>query len=270
MNTKSESNLIVDTITKAGQNGRGKVIVSGSHGGVYAAYLACKAGARAVILNDAGVGKDNAGIAGLDFCQNLGVAAAVVDYRSARIGSAGDMLERGRISYANRLAREHGCKPGISCREAAGYLSMARQSDASVPPYAEAREEIANNGGRRKIICVDSASLITPADEDQIVITGSHGALLGGQAAAAIKARAFAAVFNDAGIGIDQAGIGRLAVLDEQGIAAATVAAASARIGDGRSSYYDGVISAFNNTARQHGPQAGMSTRMFIECLQKP
>lgn len=258
--------LILDSITKSGTESEGAVIVSGSHGGIYAAFLACKSKARAVILHDAGVGKDGAGIGGLAYCEKLGIAAACVDYRSARIGSGEDMFERGRISFVNALAHQFGCSPGISCREAAEKLTGAVQSDADIPVYAEARVEIENDGPRR-VICVDSASLVTSDDSDQIVITGSHGGLLGGNPAAAIKAPVFAAVFNDAGIGIDNAGIGRLAALDERGIAAATVAAASARIGDGRSGYYDGVISVANSTAQNLGAAAGCTTVDFVALL---
>ncbi len=45
----------------------GKVLVAGSHGGIVAAYLGAKAGAHALVLNDAGLGLDPAGIAGLAY-----------------------------------------------------------------------------------------------------------------------------------------------------------------------------------------------------------
>ena len=47
----------------------GKVLVAGSHGGVIAAYLGAKAGVHALVLNDAGLGKDRAGIAGLFYLE---------------------------------------------------------------------------------------------------------------------------------------------------------------------------------------------------------
>ena len=53
---------------------RGHVVVSGSYGGRYNAYNAAKWPARAVIMNDAGIGKDDAGIVGLPF---LALLAAV-------------------------------------------------------------------------------------------------------------------------------------------------------------------------------------------------
>ena len=47
---------------------------------------------------------------------------------------------------------------------------------------------------------------------------GSHGALLGGKPETAIKIPVFAALYNDADFGIDDAGIARLPVLEARGI----------------------------------------------------
>src|SRR5215203_2491021 len=93
--------LAADTITKLPPDARGAVVVSGSHGGRYPGYLAVKAGLRAVILNDAGVGRDAAGIGALPYLEALGIAAAAVSHASCRIGDTADMLFRGTISHAN-------------------------------------------------------------------------------------------------------------------------------------------------------------------------
>ena len=77
----------------------------------------------------------------------------------------------------------------------------------------------------------------------------------------------FAAFFNDAGGGKDGAGFARLPVLDERGIAAATVWSASARIGDGRSTYEDGVLSRVNETGARLGIAEGMSAREAVARL---
>ena len=63
-------------MTQLGAAVRGAVLVAGSHAGVIAAYYAARAGAGAVLLNDAGVGKDGAGIAGLAYLDAIGMAAA--------------------------------------------------------------------------------------------------------------------------------------------------------------------------------------------------
>ena len=55
--------LAVPSVTKLPPAADGAVVVGGSHGAVYAAYLSAKAGARAAIHNDAGVGRDEADLA---------------------------------------------------------------------------------------------------------------------------------------------------------------------------------------------------------------
>jgi hypothetical protein len=116
---------------------------------------------------------------------------------------------------------------------------------------------------------LDSNSLVRPEDEGAIVVTGSHGALLGGKPETAIRVDAFAAVYNDAGGGIDEAGFSRLPVLDARGIAGATVHAHSARIGDARSTYDDGMISRINQAAERYGGRVGMSCRAFVAAMAR-
>lgn len=255
--------VAADTITKLPPEADGLVVVSGSHGGRYPGYLAAKAGLRAVILNNAGVGKDAAGIGSLPYLDTLGLAAAVLSHTSCRIGDTADMLARGRVSHANAAAREAGVAPGMACLEAAVLLTGAPHRRAEAPEVGEGRSEIAD-AGERRIVLIDSAAMVRPEDAGQIVVTGSHGGLVGGDPAMALRTDAFAAAFNDAGIGIDEAGIGRLPALDRRGIAAFTVAAASARIGDARSSFEGGVVSRINDTAARLGAEAGMRARDLL------
>ena len=119
----------------------------------------------------------------------------------------------------------------------------------------ETRSEIA--GSLRRIVIVDSAALVEPADAGQIVVTASHGGLIGGYPPAALKVDAFAAVFNDAGMGAENCGITRLPALQARGIAGLTVAAMSARIGEARSTFHDGVVSAVNAVAASLGARVG-------------
>ena len=255
---------LASTVTRLGPEVAGKVLVSGSHGGSYAGYLAAKARACAVILNDAGVGKDSAGIGSLGYCDALGMAAATVSHMSARIGDAQDTLSAGIISHANEVAHAAGCEAGMSCLGAALALRGASPPRAA-PEYAEARRVIGETGAGLRLVCVDSISLVVEdEDEGQIVLSGSHGGLVAGQSHLAIKVHTAGAFFNDAGIGKDGAGITRLPVLDARGIAGATVAAMSARIGDGRSTYEDGIVSCVNETARAAGIEPGMMVRESV------
>jgi hypothetical protein len=248
--------VLADTATKLAPAARGAVIVTGSHGGRYAAYLTLRAHPRAVIHNDAGVGKDEAGIAVIAMAEALGVAAATASHASCRIGDAADMMARGVVSHANALAGALGVAAGMACREAGLRLIGARPSNRDPEPCGETRRVLDQAGWRRRIVLIDSASLIAPEDKGQIVVAASHGALVGGNAQMALQVDAFAAVFSDAGVGSDNAGISRLPALDQRGIAGLAVSAASARIGDAASIYADGIVSHLNETARKLGAQA--------------
>ncbi len=263
----SEGIVLVDSINYVDSGARGSVLIASSHGGTYAAYKAAASGARAVILNDAGVGREDAGIACLDYCERIGMAAAVISHTSARIGDAADMVRRGIISRSNRFAESVNCIPGTPCADAARCLRMAPLPTGTPPTYEETRFLISE--GFPRIVCIDSASLVKIEDVGQIVITGSHGGLIGGRREKAFNVQALVAVFNDAGVGIDQAGIGRLDPLNERGIAALTVAHTSARIGDSRSTYYEGVISHANQLAIKFGASRGVTVRDFVEGVRR-
>src|SRR5215470_20154766 len=90
------------------------VAVSGSYGGRYNAFNAAKWPVRAVIMNDAGVGKDNAGIVGLEFLDRIGMAAATADAATCHIGDGDDMLANGVIGHVNKTAATLGCRVGQS------------------------------------------------------------------------------------------------------------------------------------------------------------
>jgi hypothetical protein len=259
--------LIADSITRIGDEAAGAVVVNGSHGGIFAAYLAAKLRARAAIFNDAGVGRDNAGIAGLGYLAALDVPAAAVGHDTARIGSGSDMIARGIISYANPPATVLGCRTGMACREAAAALQHAVRSGREPPQALEAAFLLVSEPPA--LWALDSASLVGAEHVGTVVVTGSHGGLLGGRPDTALKVDALAALFNDAGIGVDEAGVTRLPALEARGIAAGTVAAASARIGDARSTYEDGVLTRVNSRAAAFGIAPGMSAREFVAIIRR-
>src|SRR5579875_853450 len=252
--------LTADSITRIGAEAAGAVVVNGSHGGTYAAYVAAKLGVAAAIFNDAG-------IAGLDYLERLGIPAAAVGHMSARIGDGADMIARGVVSHANPLAQALGCGPGMACREAATALAQAAPRRREPPAALEAAFLLIAEPP--PVWALDSASAVAAEHIGAIVITGSHGGLLGGKPETALKYDALAALFNDAGIGIDEAGVTRLPALDARGIAAATVTAQSARIGDARSTYEDGILSRVNARAAALGVAPGQSARDFVAAVRR-
>jgi hypothetical protein len=259
--------LTADSITRVGAEAGGAVVVNGSHGGVYAAYLAGKLRVAAAIFNDAGVGRDQAGLAGLDYLEGFGIPAAAIGHDTARIGDGADMMARGLVSYANASARALGCRVGMACRDAAALLQRARPGGGEPPPEREGAFLLVAEPPAAWAF--DSASLVGAEHVGTVVVTGSHGGLLGGRPDTALKYDALAALFNDAGIGVDEAGVTRLPALDLRGIAAGTVAAASARIGDARSTYEDGILSRVNRRAAGLGIAAGMTAREFVAITRR-
>ncbi|MAN79756.1 MAG: hypothetical protein CMM77_09145 [Rhodospirillaceae bacterium] len=255
--------LLLPSITDVDAGHRARVVVSGSHGGLYPGYLAAKAGLRAVILNDAGGGLERAGTAGIHALDKAGMAAAAVSHLSARIGDAQDMMARGVVSTANAAAAGLGVTVGMTCAEAAQCLAGAPVPAAPLPPVDEARRVVPWDGGP-DVVLADSASQVGAEDKGRIVITGSHGGLVGGDPARALKTAAALAVFNDAGGGIEDAGLTRLPALDARAIPAVTVAHTSARIGDAASAWETGVISHANGAAMSLGAQTGAALRGWI------
>ena len=108
---------VVDSITELGPADAGCLAVSGSHGGISSARYALAARPWLSVFNDAGVGKDAAGMAALPFLQTQGLAACTVSHDSARIGEAASTLADGVISHANPLAVSVGVRPGQRCRD---------------------------------------------------------------------------------------------------------------------------------------------------------
>lgn len=248
----------------------GHVVVSGSYGGRYNAYNAAKWGVRGVVMNDAGIGKDNAGICGLDFLDQIDLAAATADARTCHIGDGEHMLAHGVISHVNRTAAMLGCEPGQTVVECAERMRAGSPPSAAPPPITEGARFVMREGaGEPSVICADSVGMLQPEDAGRIVITASHGALSGGRPDNVVPPQIYAVFFSDAGKGggMDGAGIARLADLDAKGVIAGTTSADSASIGDARALYRDGVLSHVNRPAERAGGRVGMRLSEFVDLL---
>jgi hypothetical protein len=106
---------VVDSITELGPGDAGCIAVSGSHGGISSARFALATRPLLVVFNDAGIGRDDAGIAALAFLQGHGIAAATVAHTSACIGQARSTLEHGVVNHLNALAGALGLAAGQAC-----------------------------------------------------------------------------------------------------------------------------------------------------------
>ena len=90
----------------------------------------CRRGPGAAIGRDGAIGKDGAGVAGLWYCEALGVPSAAVVVMTAEMGKGSDLYDNGIISRVNDAAQALGIEPGMSAREAASYLLTGEKKPA--------------------------------------------------------------------------------------------------------------------------------------------
>jgi hypothetical protein len=110
-----------------------------------------------------------------------------------------------------------------------------------------------------RVVLLDSVTEVTAAHGPCVVVTGSHGGRSAARYSRAVHAQLY--VFNDAGIGKDEAGVVALALLQDAGQPAVAVAHTSARIGDALDAWEHGVISRVNASAAALGYRAGQRLR---------
>jgi hypothetical protein len=251
--------VLADSIADVPRCDFGQIVISGSHGGISAAVFSLRLPVKGVLFNDAGVGKEKAGIAGIYSLEKYGVYAAAVDAFSAEIGRAEETLN-GRITYVNQLALEIGVLPDMEAIAAAQLMSCARQVSTNharnIEEVKPVKSVIYTSPSGHRVTVADSNSMIGPENLRDLVFTGSHGGLVGDKPA--VPASVVAVFYNDAGFGKNGAGVSRLPWLERNGIAAATVSTASARIGVGMDTYSCGMISHANAQAAGFGIKSGM------------
>jgi hypothetical protein len=110
--------VLLDSVTEVTSAHDHCFVVTGSHGGQSAGRYALAVKARLYAFNDAGIGKDGAGIAALAMLDAAGQAAVAVAHTSARIGEAADTWSRGVISRTNAAAAALGYHEGALLRRA--------------------------------------------------------------------------------------------------------------------------------------------------------
>lgn len=120
------------------------------------------------------------------------------------------------------------------------------------------KAEIAR-GSNGRIILMDSITKVTPEDEGALVVSASHGGTSSGEFALAVPLKLV--VFNDAGVGKDEAGVAALAMLESRRIACLTTSHTSGRIGDAEDMWHNGVISRANASATALGFAVGQDLK---------
>ena len=104
--------VLLDSISEVKADDAGAVVVTGSHAGLNVVEYTLRYPLRAAFFNDAGVGKEDAGIASLTILQDRGIPAGAVAHTSARIGDASDTYANGVLSHVNQAAQHLGISVG--------------------------------------------------------------------------------------------------------------------------------------------------------------
>ena len=250
--------------TDARNRGR-DVVVAASYIGVLPARMMAMHQPRAVIGHDASIGKAGAGISGLPYLEALGIPAAAVDGATAELGNGVDMWESGRISRLNILAEQCGVQIGMTVHEAAEILLTVDPTDTEVG-HKIRREVVEVSETGRELVITDSIVFADPElDRRNVLVTAGHTGRSGADFLIAVSPWGF--ICSDGGRSKNDAGIAGLAITERHGLAGASVDAQTAEIGDAFSSYYEGVISACNESARRRGVFVGQTTREAAHAL---
>lgn len=236
---------------------------------------------KAVFLNNAGIGKNQAGIRGLTHYEAKNILACAVDHYSAEIGVARDTWESGIISHMNAQAGEAGIRVGDTVKEAVTRIINGidrlsseqhfKGSESQHPENQQGKVDLKKQSQLQidgvNITVTDSITFLNENNAGDIVVCGSHGGLSAGEYAQ--KYRVKAVFFNDAGIGKNNAGVKSLENLSDKGILACTVDCMSAEIFNGLDVFENGIISVCNQLATTCGINKNMSVKEAIQKILK-
>ncbi len=258
------------------------ILVCGSHcgGNQGLAHHVKNCRVKAVFLNSAGVGKNRAGIKGLNYYNDEDVLACAVDHYSAEIGIAQDTWNSGIISHTNQLAVDAGIRIGDSVKDAvakiihsANPITSNHQTtstyrdpntiDTTSEKDLKQQKQTHING--IAVTVTDSITFLNKNNAGEIVVCGSHGGVSAGLYAQ--KHDVKAVFFNDAGIGKNNAGVKSLESLSNTGILACTVDCLTAEIFNGQDTLDNGIISLCNQLAKDKNIKKGMTVIEAIACI---
>ncbi len=270
--------ILLDSLGDIKADNTSPILVCASHcgdNGVFAQKLKhCHV--QAVFLNNAGIGKNSAGISGLAHYEAAGILACAVDHNSAEIGVARDTWESGVISHTNKLAQAAGIQIGDKVQTAATKAnkviqpssffqkdkaaeSLADKTQAiTIDPIKQIQTQIAG----LTVTVSNSITFLNESNVGDIVVCGSHGGVSAGHYAQKHCLKAI--FFNDAGIGKNNAGIKSLETLSEAGIFACTVDCMSAEIFNGEDTLENGIVSICNSLAAEKGVTTMMTVKEAI------
>lgn len=242
----------------------GSVIVASSYAGVLCARIVAAGRPRAAIGLDCAIGKDGAGIAGLWYYEALGIPAAAADVMTAEMGNGQDLYESGVVSRVNDCAQRLGLRPGMTVKASVDALLTGALRPSSFDTSRRLVVETGPHG--RSVVCTDSIFFALPEDRERNVLcTAGH---TGRSVIEQFRAfRPWGYICSDGGVGKNRSGLTALEPSAKEGIPGASVDARTGRMGDGQSTYFDGIISAANTLAMAKGVRVGQPAREAAHLL---
>jgi len=279
-----ESVVLLDSLGDLQPGNSSPILVCGSHcgGNKELAGHVKNCHVKAVFLNNAGIGKNQAGIRGLTHYEAENILACAVDHDSAEIGIALDTWESGTISHTSTQAEAVGIQIGDSVKEAVAKIinnikhpSSTQKSKNFESLINNEVNDISSKEDLKKqtqtqidgvgITVTDSITFLNENNSGDIVVCGSHGGLSAGDYA--MKHRVKAVFFNDAGIGKNNAGVKSLESLSDAGILACTVDCMSAEIFNGQDVLGNGIITVCNQLAKARNIKEKMTVKEAIKYI---
>jgi hypothetical protein len=243
------------------------VLVTASYAGVLCARMVMSAKPHSVVGLDCKIGKDGAGIAGLWYYEALGIPAAAADVMTAEMGNGQDLFDNGIISRVNDAAQKYGLAPGMRVRDAVDALVTGAKKPKDFDPARRLVVETDPANGR-SVVCTDSIAFALPVDKGRNVLcTAGHT----GRSVVEYfrQQRLHGFICSDGGIGKNNSGISALKDIEADGLVGASVDAMTARMGDGQSIYFDGIISAANSLAMAKGVRIGQTAKEAASLMLK-
>jgi len=270
--------ILLDSLGDLQPDNTSPILVCASHcgdNGTFARKLK-NSHVKAVFLNNAGIGKNHAGISGFPYYAAEGILACAVNCFSAEIGVAADTWESGIISHTNILAEKSSIQIGYSVREAVAKIydsinqSALSQKELNVVSQnnknkVDPKKQIQTQIDGVSVTITDSITFLNSSNAGDIVVCGSHGGVSAGHYAQKLHLKAV--FFNDAGIGKNNAGIKSLDTLSSAGILACTVDCMSAEIFNGQDALDNGIISVCNQLANDQNIKVKMTVKEAIKHL---
>jgi hypothetical protein len=153
----------------------------------------------------------------------------------------------------------------------AGYDAAALLAKAppgkSIPtsPGAEEAPVVVEETPRGKIWATPGTTAIRETVSNDVICSGANSSRV--MSDGVIRMSAKGAIANDAGIARNNSAVEGVMILGERGIPAASVSTLSARLGEGLSTWNDGVISVVNPAAAARGVTVGMTAKQAARLM---